>query len=552
MKKIVQNTGLIIVFLCVWSVALLAQPIKKEVKVIKPYEATLSDAIKISYMPKLYDTSSLSTEYSYSIHPTRINTEFELRPIKAAKMIGDPLPKLYKSHLKAGFGNYFTPLFELSMHNLRSKESSFGLDLGHISSHGKIKLENNEKVFAGYGDNSVLIYGKKFMKQSILSGNLNVLSKSVYHYGYNPDLDTTLEKDDIHQQFLNVGLNSILESSYTDSAHLNYKVSINYDYFKDKNDNIENGLIIQGNFNKFIEKQDIGIKFEIMHFNTSEGIDSSNNTIIGISPYFARHSSDWRFYVGFNSYFDIRDDETKVHFSPNAQLQFIVVKDILIPYLGITGKYQVNNYKTISLENPFIIPNLHVDNTNHKISPYIGLKGRYNNDIAFNLKASYAIIDDMYFYINDTLNELENQFNVIMDNSEVTNLFGEVTYYYSSKLSFLLKANYYNYKLNNESYAWHKPEFDISLSANYNLRNKILANADVFCMGQRFAKSYEVGNEKRKLAGIVDVNLGLEYRYTKNISIFLNLNNLLSAKYYQYNFYPSQGFNFLAGFTYSL
>ncbi|MEA1897098.1 MAG: hypothetical protein U9N53_05480, partial [Bacteroidota bacterium] len=45
------------------------ETIKKEVRVIKPYEPILSEASKINLLPELNDTVKLSPEYQYSISP---------------------------------------------------------------------------------------------------------------------------------------------------------------------------------------------------------------------------------------------------------------------------------------------------------------------------------------------------------------------------------------------------------------------------------------------------------------------------------------------------
>jgi hypothetical protein len=86
----------------------------------------------------------------------------------------------------------------------------------------------------------------------------------------------------------------------------------------------------------------------------------------------------------------------------------------------------------------------------------------------------------------------------------------------------------------------------------YNLRNKILLDASMNYMGERFAPGTSLDTEMITLKGFVDLNLGIEYRYTKLLSIFLRLNNILGARNYFWNQYPAVGFNAMAGFTYAL
>jgi outer membrane cobalamin receptor len=53
------------------------------------------------------------------------------------------------------------------------------------------------------------------------------------------------------------------------------------------------------------------------------------------------------------------------------------------------------------------------------------------------------------------------------------------------------------------------------------------------------------------LKGYLDANLNVEYRYTKRISAWVRLNNLLASNYQRWNMYPVQRFNAMLGATYS-
>ena len=50
---------------------------------------------------------------------------------------------------------------------------------------------------------------------------------------------------------------------------------------------------------------------------------------------------------------------------------------------------------------------------------------------------------------------------------------------------------------------------------------------------------------------IFDLNVGLEYRLSEQISGFLNMHNLVVQRYQRWNNYPVQRFNIMGGITYS-
>ncbi len=182
----------------------------------------------------------------------------------------------------------------------------------------------------------------------------------------------------------------------------------------------------------------------------------------------------------------------------------------------------------------------------------MGLKGRFSKAVAYNLKASYSIIDDAYFYVNDNSDPLMNQFTVVYDDVTLANLHGELTLRPGESWKFFLKGNYYSYiTMVSEEHPWNKAKFDISLQARYNLGDKIILNAGVYTIGSRYYENYNPALEET-LPLAIDANLGLEYRYSKLLLFWARFNNLAAQPYYLYNQYPAYRFRVMVGFKYAL
>jgi outer membrane receptor protein involved in Fe transport len=80
-------------------------------------------------------------------------------------------------------------------------------------------------------------------------------------------------------------------------------------------------------------------------------------------------------------------------------------------------------------------------------------------------------------------------------------------------------------------------------------------------MGTRFARviatdslGLPIANTFKalELKPYVDANLGIEYRYNKVLSAFLNVNNIAARRYERYYGFPSQRINFILAISYSL
>ena len=78
----------------------------------------------------------------------------------------------------------------------------------------------------------------------------------------------------------------------------------------------------------------------------------------------------------------------------------------------------------------------------------------------------------------------------------------------------------------------------------------------MFVIGTQWAlsKTYEnsttIVTESKLLKGIVDCNLGAEYRYSKMLSFFVNFNNIANMRYVRWEKYPTQRFNMMLGLTF--
>lgn len=543
------------------AVAMLAVPgvfaqdppgtIDKDITVIGQYTPTLSDALKINLMPAITDSFKRELPTSYTISPSALLPDkFELRKIKPAKLLPEKVEKLYKSYMMLGLGNYLSPLVKVNTASLRTNKYAYAAYLDHHSSFGKVKLANDKKVFAGFSDSKVGARGEKYFRNFTLAGNTFISSNTVHNYGYRPSIDTVLDKEDIKQRLLMAGIDAAINSTYKDSSHLNYHVGTGYNYFMDLPGNSEHAININSRLSKKFKTLDGGLKADILYFGKSGGIDSASNTIVSLNPSVSMNNKEWRFKAGVNLSFDIAH-KVLMDYYPDIQFQFRAADKYLIPFVGLGGHLEANNYSKILQENPFTRPGLHVQNTSHKLKVYGGLKSYITPELSVYANASYSIIENQYFYVNDYSDSLGNYFSVVYDDIELLKLEGEIKYDASNKLAFRLQGQYSKPYLENIDGYWHRPLYDMSLYADYNLKNKILLYIGVNLVGQREVPTV-AGNDVDELDPYLDFSLGMEYRYTKVLSAFMRLNNFTASKYQIWNQYPAQRFNTMLGFTYAL
>ncbi len=585
-RREMKNTSIanrsILVFLIASILSVSLEGQQSEVRVVKPYSPTLSGAQKVQMLPSLdeeieYDTPALN----YQLYPKRFDSKFRVEPIRAARMVKMPLAKLYKSELTLGMGNYLTPLAELNINQLRSRKGTLGFQMKHHSMNGKLKLNEDLKVPAGFSESSTKVYGSRFLKKAVFDYQLGVAYNSYVAYGVDTTMVTEneLEKDSLKHPYFMAEGNIGLHSMNADSFHFNYDADLDYYYLTHHFEEVEHGAKLNFRFDKRLRVVDIAGEAGGAFYGHYPDWDQTigNHTMVWLNPHVAKGNTEWRFTAGFNTYLSLASDTAAsdiqpFHFYPKASFEFNVVKEVIVPYFGVDGYLESNNYRKIVEENPYVVPTLSVKPASHKLIGYMGVKGRISQAFAYNLKGSYSIIDNQYFFVNDTSQVLKNQFSVVYSDITLLNLHAELTFRPSDSWKIFLKGNYYKYTLSTMSTAdgtsrnvrdddhpWNKPSFDASLQARYNMGNKILVSIGVYTVGKRYYEDFnwDFVNDvpldlEETLPLTVDANLGMEYRYSKLLSFWLRINNLAAQKYYHYHQYPSYRFRAMIGFTYAL
>ncbi|MCD6067023.1 MAG: hypothetical protein K0S33_1849 [Bacteroidetes bacterium] len=520
------------------------------------YDATMKDAVKQSDLPEINDTVGKLKDKQLGIQPKPVETSYKAPPIKAAKMVNEPLSKLYYSQLKAGFGNYTMPYGEIWLNNLRSKEYVYGFHYKHLSA----RYTAEDRGFAGWSDNDVNLYAKKFYKKHVLSGDLNYYRNVSQFYGYP---DSLVEKNDVTNNFARQRFHTFegklnLKSFYTDSSSINHDIHLNYYNIRDKFETAENNIFADGLIKTYVNKERLNVLISADYYNTKSKTDTVNDFIFRLTPYFQAGGEKWNVDLGLNVAIDeMTDVSTKFYFYPKLGIHYNIYNNFVIPYAGVTGGLEKNSFRSFTTTNPFIISNPAYLNTNNVYNLFGGLRGVLSSKTSYDAKATYSKYKNMPFFLINYDDFLSNKFTVLYNDVTLLNVNGQIKYQLKEKVNVIAKGNYYGYSgLDSGAYAWHKPDFDVTLSATYNLKSKIIIKADLFYIGKQWARQLETSSlgvqtvNNVQLKGIADINLGAEYRYSKMLSFFATFNNIGNVRYYRWDRYPTQRFNAMIGVTF--
>lgn len=523
----------------------------KEYIIVKDYRPVLGESYRISDLP-LGDTSSATPPVlKYQIDARKFETNYEAATIKAVRLKDESLQKLYRNLVKLGLGNYTTYNGELYVNSLRSKKGALGLMAKHFSGSPSLTGVGD----AGFSSNVAGLTGKYFLENATFDGKFSYNRDMVHYYGYNSD-DTIINKADSKQRFSTFGFDAGIASNNLDDDRLKYGAGFGFSTISDLYDVTETDFHLDLNGGKKIDDYFLNADASFNYFKKSDAsyqplteLSDLSRNLISFKPTLLLTKDRAHLELGFRFEAE-KNDRSKAHLFPVAELNVPISEHILSAFAGVDGKVIKNTYATMAGENPFITSAVIPLNTTESIQLHGGLKGNITGNFFFAAWVRYSKMRDVILYVNDST--YFNKFNVVYDDGSEMNLHAELGYRAGEKLNLSLHVNQYSYNMDLEEKAWQKPLNDVSFILSYNLRDKVLMTASVYARGKYYVRKTGIsGYFSEKVNGYVDGNLALEYRYSKILSVFLNLNNLGFSRYQRWYQYPSERLNLLGGFTYS-
>ena len=532
-------------------------------------------AYRMTESPKIIDTTIANPVIDFPLLVLQQPTKIEVEPINPATIKTEQkLNQLYSTYVKVGIGTELMPLGEVYFDSKRSRKFVYGVHAKHLSSYGNF----NDYAPAQFDRTKLGLYGALNEKNYSLKGDLHYNNQGLHYYGWKIPTDS-VDRKTTAQRYQDVGGAFSFASHKKDSATLNYKVGIEYNNFGSKKpleDSLsdwrarENFFAVNSSafykMGKEIYAADFNVRYNGYKYGVAGDTNTSiidtgivvNNTIINLKPTISTYLFNNRFKakIGVDIVIDA-NVKTKAHIYPVAELKYSMFNDIFIPYIGLRGGLKQTTFKSLTADNEFILPNVALRNENTAIDVYGGIKGTLSKRMSFNLSASFARVQNKALFVTDTTYSVGNKFNLLFDTLNLTTIEGSLSYQLNEKLKIDGIGRFYSYSLLNNTYAWNLPQWQAIARGSYNLFDKFLVNLDLNFEGGRKALVYALeddvtveNNQMAKSLGLIaDINLGLEYRYNKRISAFIQMNNIASQRYNRWYNHPVQIFQFMGGIT---
>ncbi|MFN8238523.1 MAG: hypothetical protein U0T77_10170 [Chitinophagales bacterium] len=520
-----------------------------EVSIVKAYEPILISSNKVPFAPNLPNIVKAkpdAQQYQYSDVKGKIDYQpEEIKPIKSA---GKKPEKNQFFYAKIGFGYPVAPLLKLILTNPVQNNYRAGLDVDFMMTiHNKPKFQN-------YTDLKIRGFGEYFIKKkAAIGGDFFYRLNQHNFYGYS---DIVFTKDSLKTNYNRFGgsvkLRGIEDAAYYYSGELNFNTVKNKNIFHAPkeftiNVNADGGYTIKSNYT-------IGGKINLTNVSYKDDtvfLGNQNHFTFQAIPYAKIKFKIWQLTAGPN----IFSTNRRFYVLPEIINQLQIYKDYLVMYNEWRTQVKINSMYNLSLENPFIVTS-NYNNSIDETRTIIGLRGSIKG-FGYDFRFSHLRSRMNAQFVNTT--QFITGEDMAMDVQSVASLSAWNPHFgisYNKGNQFGAKAwfDYFVYNKNTATELSYIPTFKYGFSAFYNWKDKLYVNMDI--SGQSKVKGVQINNNEfppfvtttlHPLKGLIDVNLSANYFITKNIGVFVDVNNLGFQKWPRFYKYPTYQFQVIGG-----
>jgi hypothetical protein len=526
--------------------------LSEEIVVTTVYKPVLADAVKIRRNPNLEDTQPYKAPLTYSTLDKRLERNSDIRQLEAMKMPveRDSIPA--NNFVRAGFGSLSTLFGEAYINNGKDEALQTGAFFKHFSQKGSdVAKQNESRTEAG-------VFGKSIGDVNTLTGRVNYERRNNYFYGYdNSVVRSTI--DPAKQHFNTLSAEGELARNYQDTDRVfTYALKANGYLFSNAYKARENNVVVSGYLNQTINQFYAGLGASLDVASQKDISYSLNNSFLRLNPYLKFQGDNYKIDAGVNIVKEF-GFSSRFFIFPAVKLEYQIVPEYVRLFAEAKGDVNRTSLRSLSELNPFIDQNINIKNSVDKLDITVGVKGRIVAGLGFKASIFRNSISDLPLFVSNiqpvTSPQLipagNNRFNVIYDNgrARISGFNGELDYKASDDLNIFGRVEFRDYKLASEAEAWNLPKFKLTAGTVIHISNKFEVNGALLLRGT--TKDRITGNQVVALKSFADLNGGLSYKATKQISVFVQANNILSTKYQTYLYYPNYGFNIFGGVGFS-
>lgn len=538
------------------------------IDVVKPYAPSISDAFKVKEVPSTEDDKAIQKKaIKYNIFSFPVASTFTPAKGKAATVEKAKPIKLFDNYATLGVGSYTTILGEVYLNHAISRSESVGGYFSHHSSAGGIEGVQFDDNFSNTKLNANYASQLRDLAWNVEAG----FQHQIYNwYGVPQSQIAQAQSDGIETDHAftsaHFGGDVSFEDTYINSGSFLFR------RFGDNQGSGENRFVAKAKIDIPINREEISTDFKFDYLGGTFDRSFTANTelnygnfIVGVSPSYQLKQDDLTVNLGVSiNYLNDRESGDNIlYIYPNVTATYRLVDDVLIAFGGIQGGLIQNTYHEFASENPFVSPTLIVAPTDQQYNAHVGLKGKLSSNMSYSVNGLYKADRNRALFRNNDITLMTDQpysygnsYGIVYDDIDTFGVAGELNVDVNRNFTLGIKAEYFNYNVEDEAEAWNLPDIVGSLFLDYQIDAHWFAGANLIYTGERKDQFFLNDGITATtpftvtLDSFFDANAHVGYHINNQISVFAKANNIANNEYQRWQNFPVQGIQFLAGATF--
>lgn len=507
----------------------------EKVDVIKDFEVRLKDSEKKSFQPELPVIKSTIIPQVYDVSAKPIQVEYAPPAIRPLAMKKEPDPEQYGSFLK--IGGMLPAGFEGNLGIGKSTEDySIGFAAHHLQMNNSSKVENQKNSWT-----EGKLFGTYFTGPITIKGLLGYTIERLHYYGYqfrtsgDSATITNFPSEQVYQSFRTLNGSLSVSNSHENDLKLDYALKADFYHLKDNYAAREQGISLKGHVEKWIaEKHSIDLAFDGAAVQYK---DTSNQSLqyFNITPSFAFRHQIFKLVAGAN----LIPNSGAFKIYPSLSLTGQVIPKGLILKVGVEGKRNMENLKSLTQYNPFIKTRIQL-RPNDLLKLYAsahGSIGKITYEGALNYQTESALP-----LFNLVAGEVIPRFDVQYDTVKTIVIMAKGSMPIQDNITLSGKFISRTFNASNNDAAWHRVGIEIQGGLTYSTDNQKLIASLYLNQFSRIAY-LKGGVEKAYLLPILELSAEIAYQISPKVSTYLSVNNLTSNENARWLYYNRYGIN---------
>ncbi|MEP1088090.1 TonB-dependent receptor [Algoriphagus sp.] len=512
-------------------------------------------------LPTLPKPTGLN-EYNYLVSSYPLNIKpLDLKAEPSQKVYTPQRLDLYPGYVRAGYGNYASPLIEARYMGIDIADFNYSLQLNHQSfGKGPVLGEESKESHTNLGFD-----GSYFTDFFEVFGGLSWNQDSYQFYGEDPNflLDengrfTGFESNVLQAIEVKAGIRELEKV-----GPFYYEGQLSFRTFSDSYLVKENqvGLEASGTYRV---TEDWSGKLGLSYFSTKpEDLNYAlTRTYFAIRPSVSYQYEAFNFTAGVNLVSEndsLENKSSDFHVFPVLKAEYQFAEEFGF-FAELSGDVQRNTYYSFVNENPYLGPSDQLLNTIQNYKVEAGIEGQFNGAFSYRGAITMSRYNQLYFFVNNYTNNLVTsdsaRFSLVYDDkTTVFNINAELGYKFSDLYTLNSRLDLYQYDLSTQAEAWNRPTWELRVNNQITPIARLIVQANLNLMGGLKARGNDLSDifresgpfEVVKLKTIADLQFKADYGITDRISVFAEGNNIFNATNMRWLNYPVRGIQFIGG-----